>query len=89
MKRGGKNTEKQRQYLAVDLKSYYASIECIDRGLDPLTTNLVVADESRYLHRSKPEISQAGRGFLRSSSGCSRSRISPARRLTLSSLSHG
>ena len=39
--------EKQRQYLAVDLKSYYASIECIDRGLDPLTTNLVVADESR------------------------------------------
>lgn len=39
--------EKQKQYLAVDLKSYYASVECIDRGLDPLTTNLVVADESR------------------------------------------
>lgn len=39
--------EKQRQYLAIDLKSYYASVECIDRGLDPLTTNLVVADESR------------------------------------------
>lgn len=35
------------QYLAVDLKSYYASCECVDRGLDPLTTNLVVADESR------------------------------------------
>lgn len=39
--------KKQRQYLAIDLKSYYASIECIDHGLDPLTTNLVVADESR------------------------------------------
>lgn len=39
--------EKQRQYLAIDLKSYYASVECIDRGLDPLTANLVVADESR------------------------------------------
>ena len=37
----------QRTYLAVDLKSYYASVECIDLGLDPLTTNLVVADESR------------------------------------------
>ena len=35
------------QYAAVDLKSYYASAECVDRGLDPLTTNLVVADESR------------------------------------------
>lgn len=35
------------QYLAIDLKSYYASCECVDRGLDPLTTNLVVADESR------------------------------------------
>ncbi len=33
-----------RQYLAIDLKSYYASCECVDRGLDPLTTNLVVAD---------------------------------------------
>ncbi len=28
------------QYLAIDLKSYYASCECVDRGLDPLTTNL-------------------------------------------------
>ena len=34
-------------YLAVDLKSFYASVECIERGLDPLTTNLVVADLSR------------------------------------------
>ena len=34
-------------YLAIDLKSFYASVECVDRGLDPLTTHLVVADESR------------------------------------------
>ncbi len=34
-------------YIAVDLKSFYASVECVDRGLDPLKTNLVVADESR------------------------------------------
>ena len=36
-----------RTYIAIDLKSFYASVECIDRGLDPMTTNLVVADESR------------------------------------------
>lgn len=34
-------------YLCIDLKSFYASVECRERGLDPLTTNLVVADESR------------------------------------------
>ena len=38
---------KQRTYLAIDLKSFYASVECRERGLDPLNTNLVVADESR------------------------------------------
>ena len=38
---------KERTYLASDLKSFYASVECIERGLDPLTTNLVVADLSR------------------------------------------
>ncbi len=37
----------ERQYACIDLKSFYASVECIDRGLDPLTTNLVVADTSR------------------------------------------
>ena len=36
-----------RTYLCIDLKSFYASVECIDRGLDPLTTNLVVADLGR------------------------------------------
>ena len=37
----------QRTYIAIDLKSFYASVECVDRRLDPLTTNLVVADASR------------------------------------------
>ena len=36
-----------RTYIAIDLKSFYASVECAARGLDPLTTNLVVADASR------------------------------------------
>jgi DNA polymerase V len=38
---------KQKTYIAIDLKSFYASVECRERGLDPLDTNLVVADESR------------------------------------------
>lgn len=38
---------REKCYIAIDLKSFYASVECVERGLDPLTTNLVVADESR------------------------------------------
>ncbi len=38
---------KNREYIAIDLKSFYASVECVERNLDPLTTNLVVADNSR------------------------------------------
>ena len=68
-----------RTYFAIDLKSYYASAECAARGLDPLTTNLVVADASRtektsawqFLPLSKPWGSQAGRGCSR---WCRRSR---------------
>lgn len=37
----------ERVYAAIDLKSFYASVECVERGLDPLTANLVVADSSR------------------------------------------
>ena len=37
----------ERSYIAIDLKSFYASVECVERNLDPLNTNLVVADESR------------------------------------------
>ena len=40
-------TEKERTYIAIDLKSFYASVECKERNRDPLTTNLVVADKSR------------------------------------------
>jgi len=36
-----------KKYLCIDLKSFYASVECVERGLDPMTTNLVVADSSR------------------------------------------
>ena len=37
----------QRTYIAIDLKSFYASVECVERGLDPLQARLVVADDSR------------------------------------------
>lgn len=43
--KGGETVE--RVYAAIDLKSFYASVECIHRGLDPMSTNLVVADQSR------------------------------------------
>ena len=39
--------EKKKIYAAIDLKSFYASVECVARGLDPLTTNLLVADVSK------------------------------------------
>ena len=44
---GGMSDDANRTYLAIDLKSFYASAECAARDLDPLTTNLVVADTSR------------------------------------------
>ncbi len=42
-----KSMSQERKYIAIDLKSFYASVECVERGLNPLTTNLVVADVSR------------------------------------------
>ena len=39
--------EKKKTYIAIDLKSFYASVECVEKGFDPLDTNLVVADETR------------------------------------------
>ena len=39
--------EDGRMYICIDLKSFYASVECVMRGLDPMTTNLVVADPER------------------------------------------
>ena len=41
------NGKTERTYICIDLKSYYASVECVHRGLDPLEANLLVADESR------------------------------------------
>lgn len=41
------NMNLERQYIAIDLKSFYASVECVERGLDPLDTCLVVADPTR------------------------------------------
>ena len=37
----------EKTYICIDLKSFYASVECVEKGLDPLKTNLVVADEER------------------------------------------
>ena len=54
--------EAKRTYIAIDLKSYYASVECRERGLDPITTNLVVAD----LSRTEKTISSASASFARS-----------------------
>ena len=57
--------EKERTYIAIDLKSFYASVECKERNRDPLTTNLVVADKSRtekttvsYTHLTLPTTSR-------------------------------
>ena len=41
------NTQSKKVYICIDLKSFYASVECLERGLDPLRTNLVVADRNR------------------------------------------
>ena len=43
----GQHTQGKRSCLVIDLKSFYASVECVDRGLDPFETNLVVADVTR------------------------------------------
>ena len=37
----------QKTYMCIDLKTFFASVECVERGLDPFSTNLVVADPSR------------------------------------------
>lgn len=39
--------ERQNYFICIDLKSFYASVECVERGLDPYKTNLVVADPER------------------------------------------
>ena len=55
--------DKQRQYVAIDLKSFYASVECVERGLDPLDTCLVVADASRTEKTICLAVSPALKGY--------------------------
>ena len=43
----------EKTYIAIDLKSFYASVECRELGKDPLTTNLFVADQSRTAGRKR------------------------------------
>ena len=47
MKEALNMNQENHVYIAIDLKSFYASVECIERNLDPMTTNLVVADASK------------------------------------------
>lgn len=53
----------EKTYIAIDLKSFYASVECMERGLDPLTTNLVVADVSRTEKTICLAVSPALKGY--------------------------
>lgn len=46
-------------YICIDLKSFYASVECVERGLDPLNTNLVVADANREALAADVDLQQA------------------------------
>ena len=55
-------------YIAIDLKSFYASVECADRKYDPLTTNLVVADLSRTEKTICLTLSEKTRHIRKSSS---------------------
>ena len=50
--------QNERTYIAIDLKSYYASVECMERGLDPMQTNLVVQTRAA---RKRPSASRCRR----------------------------
>ena len=63
----------ERTYIAIDLKSFYASVECVDRGLDPLDTNLVVADMTRT-EKTICEVTQRLTEVNRERAAASRSR---------------
>ena len=62
----------ERTYLAIDLKSFYASVECVERGLDPMTTHLVVADEARTDKTICLAVSPALKAYGVPGRGCSR-----------------
>lgn len=85
---------KNRTYIAIDLKSFYASVECRERGLDPLTTNLVVADKSRtekticlaVSPSLKPTVFPADRDCLRSCKRLKKQMHGADRKLRITSL---
>ena len=55
--------KENRTYIAIDLKSFYASVECRERGLDPMKTNLVVADASRTEKTICPAVSPSLKSY--------------------------
>ena len=71
---------KERAYIAIDLKSFFASVECRERGLDPLDTNLVVADESRTRPSAWPSRLRSRAAGFPAGGGCSRSGSASGRR---------
>ena len=84
---------KERVYIAIDLKSFYASVECVERGLDPLTARLVVADPTRTEKTICLAVSPAlkalgisGRARLYEALAVTRDFISAPPRMKLSSL---
>ena len=66
----------EKTYLAIDLKSYYASAECAARHLDPLTTNLVVAANSHFLRTAGPHFPDSQGHIKRTVRGNSRAGVS-------------
>ena len=64
VKLSGGRGMKQRTYIAIDLKSFYASVECMERKLDPMTTNLVVSFIVRELFRMQHQLSFYAMHFL-------------------------
>lgn len=73
--------ERRKYYICIDLKSFYASVECSERGLDPFQTNLVVADPTRSKSTiclaitpamKKLEVKNRCRNLQRAFSGCAK-----------------
>ena len=67
---GGNVSQDQTSIICIDLKSFYASVECVERGLDPFKTNLVVADPTRSKSTIIPQ------RFMESICGMSQKKIS-------------
>ena len=67
--------EDKKVYFVIDLKSFFASVECVERGLDPMTTDLIVADMERTDRTICLAVSPSLKAkALRTDAGCSRFR---------------